>query len=92
MRAFGNTPAALTCVVQPREVKAEQPAQQNNWARNLKIGAAAVAGGTLLAVTGFCCVIMLMSQHTGPYMVFRNAPLSCSSAFSLPHMCIQQDV
>ena len=33
-------------------MKEAQPAQQSNWARNLKIGAAAVAGGTILAVTG----------------------------------------
>ncbi|KAA6418450.1 MAG: hypothetical protein FRX49_11610 [Trebouxia sp. A1-2] len=37
---------------QPPEVKEAQPAEQSHWARNLKIGAAAVAGGTILAVTG----------------------------------------
>lgn len=37
---------------QPPEVREEQPAEQSHWARNLKIGAAAVAGGTILAVTG----------------------------------------
>ena len=42
----------MLLVVQPPEVKEAQPAQQSSWARNLKIGAAAVAGGTLLAVTG----------------------------------------
>lgn len=42
----------MLTVLQPPEVKEAQPAQQSNWARNLKIGAAAVAGGTILAVTG----------------------------------------
>ena len=53
-------------MMQSPEVKEEQPAQQSHWARNLKIGAAAVAGGTILAVTGpflrlpvvLCCVLL----------------------------------
>lgn len=62
--SFDPTVTAVTCVLQPREVKAEQPAQQNHWARNLKIGAAAVAGGTLLAVTGLLLCVIMLHQHT----------------------------
>ena len=54
--------------MQPREVKEAQPAQQSNWARNLKIGAAAVAGGTILAVTG----VALKPSALSP-----SAALSC---------------
>lgn len=46
-------------MVQPPEVKEAQPAQQSSWARNLKIGAAAVAGGTILAVTGVALNLLL---------------------------------
>ena len=51
----------VSVMMQPPEVKEAQPAQQSSWARNLKIGAAAVAGGTLLAVTGI--VALTPSAH-----------------------------
>lgn len=74
-------------MLQPPEVKEAQPAQQSSWARNLKIGAAAVAGGTILAVTGVAPEVPLSlhakmpnyfpAAHAGPHAALLHLLLSC---------------
>ena len=76
-------------LLQPPEVKEAQPAEQSHWARNLKIGAAAVAGGTILAVTGafcarcavLCCAVLccaVLCCSTASHVVLWHAVPCCA--------------